>query len=728
MANEFIIKKGLISKADSVVSGSLIVTEGVSGSFSGSFEGDGSGLTNVTASFSPTASYALTASYVETAQTASYVLDAISSSYSSFAISASYAVSASHEIIKEVSSSYADTASFAQSGDGIFSGSFSGSYEGDGSGLTNIPAVSPFPFVGDAVITGSLTISGSFSSFRIDDDDIVLGSEAGLNMSSVGPSYNVLIGERAGRGITNGGLNVIIGREAGLHSNQGRNTSIGYLAGRGWNNISGENVSLGYFSGYNAAITSATGIHNTLLGALTGRNLTSGNGNIYIGHSAGYQGAASTGNIIIGSGSLGAPAYGTPITNQLRIGHADTIVISGSLETGDITFSSTASAAYFVGDGSQLTNIPMGTSASYAATASYVETSQTASYVHSSSIDNITDYVRNDQTSSMTVLSSSFALTASYVETAQTASYVEYSNVANKPTLISGSSQISYTGITDVPVGILSSSAQIATEISGAFTADSASFSTRITTNETDITSLTAATSSYVLNSQTSSMTVATASYVETAQTASYVLNAVSSSYALTASYAVSASYEITHELSSSYAETASYVETAQTASYVLNAISSSYSTFALSALSASYAPGSPTISSSYALSSSYADTASFAQSGDGIFSGSFSGSFEGDGSGLTGVSNTIRNVSSTTTFLAAGETINCTSSGTFIVNLPTAVGIQGIEYTLVNSGTGIITLDANASETINGSLTIDLKRQYTSRTVQSDNANWVII
>jgi hypothetical protein len=122
MANEFIIKKGLISKANSVVSGSLIVTEGASGSFSGSFEGDGSGLTNVPTT--TTASYALTASYVETAQTASYVLNAVSSSY------ALYAVSASHEIIKEVSSSYADTASFAQSGNGIFSGSFSGSFEG----------------------------------------------------------------------------------------------------------------------------------------------------------------------------------------------------------------------------------------------------------------------------------------------------------------------------------------------------------------------------------------------------------------------------------------------------------------------------------------------------------------------------------------------------------------------------------------------------------------------
>lgn len=87
----------------------------------------------------------------------------------------------------------------------------------------------------------------------------------------------------------------------------------------------------------------------------------------------------------------------------------------------------------------------------------------------------------------------------------------------------------------------------------------------------------------------------------------------------------------------------------------------------------------------------------------------------------------TLRNVSSTDTFATANETINCTS-GTFIVNLPTAVGIQGTTYTLVNSGTGVITLDANGIETINGSTTIDLSTQYISRTVQSDNTNWIVI
>jgi len=86
----------------------------------------------------------------------------------------------------------------------------------------------------------------------------------------------------------------------------------------------------------------------------------------------------------------------------------------------------------------------------------------------------------------------------------------------------------------------------------------------------------------------------------------------------------------------------------------------------------------------------------------------------------------TLTNISATDTFTTAGETLNCTS-GTFTVNLPTAAGIQGTTFTLVNSGVGVITLDASTTETINGSLTIDLA-QYISRTVQSDGTNWIII
>ena len=39
-------------------------------------------------------------------------------------------------------------------------GSFTGSFTGDGIGLTGI-TVNPFPFIGDAQITGSLDINGT---------------------------------------------------------------------------------------------------------------------------------------------------------------------------------------------------------------------------------------------------------------------------------------------------------------------------------------------------------------------------------------------------------------------------------------------------------------------------------------------------------------------------------------------------------------------------------------
>jgi hypothetical protein len=67
------------------------------------------------------------------------------------------------------------------------------------------------------------------------------------------------------------------------------------------------------------------------------------------------------------------------------------------------------------------------------------------------------------------------------------------------------------------------------------------------------------------------------------ASTASFVLNAVSSSFATTASFvktAQTASY-VLNAVSSSFASTASFVTLAQTASYVLNAVSSSFASTA---------------------------------------------------------------------------------------------------------------------------------------------------
>ena len=65
-------------------------------------------------------------------------------------------------------------------------------------------------------------------------------------------------------------------------------------------------------------------------------------------------------------------------------------------------------------------------------------------------------------------------------------------------------------------------------------------------------------------------------------------------------------------------------------------------------------------------------------------------------------------------------------TSGSPTITLPTAVGIQGREYCIKNSGTGSVTLDGDGSETIDGTAT-KIFSQYTSITVVSDGANWIV-
>lgn len=82
--------------------------------------------------------------------------------------------------------------------------------------------------------------------------------------------------------------------------------------------------------------------------------------------------------------------------------------------------------------------------------------------------------------------------------------------------------------------------------------------------------------------------------------------------------------------------------------------------------------------------------------------------------------------VTSTYTITSLDYTVNC-PSGTFTVTLPTAVGISGRIYTVKNSGIGLITLDGDGSETIDGSATQPISAGN-SLTVQSTNAGWIIL
>ena len=105
---------------------------------------------------------------------------ALSASHADFATSASYAeyaVSASHEITKEVSSSYADTASLALSGNGPFTGSFTGSFFGNGTGLFSGSFSGSIP---DAY----QIISGSVSASISPDNGLQINSPVDITMPS----------------------------------------------------------------------------------------------------------------------------------------------------------------------------------------------------------------------------------------------------------------------------------------------------------------------------------------------------------------------------------------------------------------------------------------------------------------------------------------------------------------------------------------------------------------
>ncbi len=85
-----------------------------------------------------------------------------------------------------------------------------------------------------------------------------------------------------------------------------------------------------------------------------------------------------------------------------------------------------------------------------------------------------------------------------------------------------------------------------------------------------------------------------------------------------------------------------------------------------------------------------------------------------------------VTSVSATHTTDEDDYIINCTAN-TFTVNLIAVGGLAGRTYIIKNSGSGVITVDGDGTETIDGATTVDLN-QYDSITVVSDGTNWIII
>ena len=472
---------------------SIHVTNITGSVFSGSFVGDGSSLTNVTAigTLSSSAQIATEISGAFGATSASFstrttalesnpVFSASSISGSSNTLSASFST--------RVTTNELITAKTLLSGSLQIASNISGSFIATSSSLASrISEIQLFPFTGDAQITGSLDISGSLlvSPLPGDIDNLVIGSSAGSSIID-GALYNTLIGKDAGAGITNRDNNVIIGTSAGFSNDGEKNVFVGVSAGYygnaahsnigiGYSALKGDaspenisdynigigenagfqistgnnNIALGYQSlyGHSSGIDGAENIglgrttlfylrdgeYNIALGREAGYYQTDGDHNIYLGYKAGYNNSTGNNNILIGESA------GSTLTNpnkQLIIGSGSTPLISGSLD-GGIMIQGQVSASSYIGDGSGLSGISTSLPIKNFANATQFTVTDTTGLLFES-IGNIT---------------------------------VGFN---------SGTKKITYT----VPSNLLSGSAQIASNISGSFTAPSASFSTRVTTLE----------------------------------------------------------------------------------------------------------------------------------------------------------------------------------------------------------------------------------------------------
>ena len=233
-----------------------------------------------------------------------------------------------------------------------------GQFVGDGSQLTGIP--------GGSGVTVDTT--GNTSA----------GTAAGSNITWPSAQRNTLYGFDAGKLISASDEQSAFGHsalESHNNSSNGGNSAFGYQALQtstsiynaafGRNSLQNENG-----NGYNAAFGASagenvsTGHDNTLIGYAAGDNLQTGTYNIVIGSHADTSSSSINRECTIGGESSGktiqsfrVPGIGLTVTNG-----SNTIPSNHSQLslTGHANFVGVVTATKFVGDGSQLTNLPGG--------------------------------------------------------------------------------------------------------------------------------------------------------------------------------------------------------------------------------------------------------------------------------------------------------------------------------------------------------------------------------
>lgn len=276
MANEHIINNNLI------ISGSVTSSVG--------FAGDGSGLTNITAEAewdgSRNGDAEITGSFTVSGSGANV-------DFTNAEAGASGSFSGSFEGDGSGLTGLSLDGSTIENGE--FSGSFSGSFEGDGSGLTGL---NNFPFDGDAVITGSLTVSGSNIDFT--NSTGVSGSFSGSFVGDASGLTNLPAtewdGSRDGDASITGSL-VVSGSSVTVELKGDTTLDENIFISN-----TNDSTSIGIGSG---SLEETTQTRNTVaIGLQAGDALISGSYNIYIGNEAGKAAIKTQGDTAVGYRAL----------------------------------------------------------------------------------------------------------------------------------------------------------------------------------------------------------------------------------------------------------------------------------------------------------------------------------------------------------------------------------------------------------------------------------------
>ena len=208
---------------------------------------------------------------------------------------------------------------------------------GDGSNLTGLPA-GGFNADSECNLFSNNTCSGcNFDGTA--DNNILLGACAGKSITSscynvimgscagatlTGGRRNILIGQCSGYGLTSAVRNIIIGCSGKTLTTGPSNVWIGMGIGDGGTaGNTNDSVVIGHYAGHNIQ----NGHYNLFLGAQAGYNNTSGCRNIFIGHRSVYCNTTGHFNIALGT------CMELPIKSgdhQLAIGCVDKYWITGN--------------------------------------------------------------------------------------------------------------------------------------------------------------------------------------------------------------------------------------------------------------------------------------------------------------------------------------------------------------------------------------------------------------